>query len=392
MKLFSLPTGAAWLLALLVGAAQATAPAPLHTELTLTHVAADKWRADYVFSEPVTAIDLGPQVGQYRRQAWLPLTAGVTLSSGDDREALRSAAALTRLSVEISAFDAFAEGQYAPINRFSDGGWDFYLGFLYGTPRQGDRERSMDVTLHVQGLANETVAPPGKADAELSGYAYFGPGKPVRAGDLDLILDPQVPAWLIATLQDTSAKVSAFYERVFQRKLNYVPRVSVAMIGFDGPPGSFSIKGGALGGGIVFRLQGRALADDHPKKRLYVQALVAHEIAHLWQNSLARGGIGEDAPWIHEGGAEALMLAAMRDTGIYSEPAADQYAQRLLDECEKLQDDVTVYRGFYACGFKRFNGYAIKPVALWRAMMTRSEASGDTYSEAMIQALLKAGP
>ena len=39
------------LLTALVGMANAAAPVLLRTELTLTHIAADKWRADYVFSE-----------------------------------------------------------------------------------------------------------------------------------------------------------------------------------------------------------------------------------------------------------------------------------------------------------------------------------------------------
>ena len=112
-------------------------------------------------------------------------------------------------------------------------------------------------------------------------------------------------------------------------------------------------------------------------------------MAHLWQTSLKRGGVGGNDPWVHEGGAEALMLAALRGTGILSEEEGERYAQRLLNECEKLQDDVTVYRGFYACGFKRFNGYAMAPVPLWRAMMNRSEETGEIYSVSMLRAILK---
>lgn len=379
------------LLASLLNAAQAAEPAPLHTELTLTHTAADKWRADYVFAEPVTALALGAQIGQYRSRAWRPLTAGVSVVAAEGKEVLLSAAPLTRISVEISAFDEIAEGQYAPINRFTDGGADFYLGFLYGDLRQGRRERSMEVALHLRGWGQETVVAPGRPGPDLAGYAYFGPGKPAPMGKVSVIVDPKAPAWLREVIEDTTAKVSAFYEQAFQRKLIDTPVITIALVNLEGSPGSLSIKGGATGGRIAYRLQGAGLVDDHPKKRQVVAGLVAHEMAHLWQANLTRGGIGEGDSWVHEGGAEAIMLAALRATGIYSEAVSDQYAQKLLKECEQLKDDVTVYRGFYACGFKRFNGFAVPPLPLWRSLMERSEGSGNFYSEAMIRAVLN-GP
>lgn len=378
------------LLAALLGMAKAAAPAPLRTELTLTHIAVDRWRADYVFSEPVTAIELGVPIRSYRKQAWRILTPGVALVAQGDNESLRSAKPFARLSVEIGAYDEFNEGaQYAPINRFSDGGWNLYLGFLYGTLSQGERTRTMETMLRLQGLPGEATVAPIKPGTELEGYAYFGPSKPARMGNVDVIIDPQAPAWLREVLRDTTAKVSQFYEQALQRKLIGTPLVSVAVVGLGGSAGSISIKGGAVGGGIAYRFEGRGLVEDHPKKRSYVAALVAHEMAHVWQVNLARGGIGESDPWVHEGGAEALMLEALRSTGIFTAEESEQYEQKLLKECDQLQGDVTVYRGFYACGFKRFKGYAMAPVPLWQAMMVRSEGSGEVYSEAMIEGLLK---
>ena len=104
-----------------------------------------------------------------------------------------------------------------------------------------------------------------------------------------------------------------------------------------------------VGGGLAYRAEGAGLLEDHPLKRALVARLVAHEMAHLWQVNLARGGIGGEEAWVHEGGAEAIMLEALRATGIYSEEAGDRYAQALLEECARLQDDVTAGRGLYAC-------------------------------------------
>jgi hypothetical protein len=376
--------------AALAGGAHAAAPAAAlpRTEITLTRVAVDRWRADYVFAEPVSAIDLGSPVGQYRKQAWRALTPGVELIAADDKESLRSAVPITGLSVEIKAFDEFAENQYVPISRFSDGGCDFYLGFLYGTLMQSGGPRTTEAVLRLQGLGDETVLAPARPRTELDGYAYFGPNKPARMGKVNVIIDPQAPRWLREVIEDTTAKVSQFYEQSFHRTLPDIPLVSIAVVGFDGAPSRMSLKGGVAGGGIAYRLQGRGLVDDHPRKRQHVAAVVAHEMAHLWQASVKRGGIGDNDPWVHEGGAEALMLAALRGTGLLTEAEGNAYAQRLLDECQQLKDDITAHRGLYACGFKRFRGYAMATVRLWRVMMTRSEETGDVYSEAMIQTIL----
>jgi len=389
MQFSSISACAALLFAVLASTAHAAPPRPLHTELTVTHIAADKWRADYVFAEPVTAVELGAQAGSYRLHAWRTLTQGVRLVTQDDKESMQSASPLTKLSVEISAYDNFAEGQYAPINRFSDGGWDFYLGFLYGTLTQGKRERSMDVVFHLRGLPGETVIAPAQPGTDLSGYAYFGQRKPVLMGNVNVIIDPLAPAWMREVIDDTTTRVSKFYEQAFQRKLLRMPLISIAVLGFDGAPGSFSIKGGVAGGGIAYRFQGQGLVQDRPKIRSYMARLVAHEMAHLWQVNLTRGGLGEEDPWIHEGGAEALMLEALRTTGIQTPEETDQYAQGLLRACDQLKGDLTANRGFYACGFKRFNEYPIAPVPLWRALMTKSEDSGQFYSEPMIRAILK---
>ena len=389
MQLSSIPVVLSILFSTLVGTAYAASPAPLRTELTLTHVAPDKWRADYVFAEPVTLVDLGEQVGPYRQQAWRPMTPGVELVASGDHDSLRSASPLTRLSVEISAYGQVDPAKYAPINHFSDGGSDFYLGFLYGSLTQDGRARTMDVTFRLAGLAGETVLAPSQPGAELNGYAYFGPQQPARLGNVNVIVDPQAPAWLRQTIDETTAKVSQYYEQAFQRKLTHTPLVSISMAGFDGPPRSMDMKGGVIGGGVGYRLQGPGLVDDHPKKRAHVARLVAHEMAHLWQLNLTRGGVGEKDAWIHEGGAEALMLEALRSTGLFTGEASDQYAKALLDECEQLKNDTESFRGRYACGFKRFHGFAIAPVPLWRALVARSESSGEFYSEPMIQAILK---
>ncbi len=364
----------------------------LPTRLTLTHTATDTWRADYVMAEPVTAIDFGAaaQVLEFRKKAWRVLTPGVTLVERDGKE-LASAGGkpFTTLSVEIGTYKPFAQGSYAAINRFSDGGSAFYLGFLQGMVHQdgSGAERDMLPTLTMHGLAGETVLWPTLRTPDLDGYAYFGPAKP-GAGLTNLILDPQTPNWLAQVMIETSAKVSQYYTTAFGRTLERPVPILIAVGGFDSS--GFSMKGGALGGQVVYRVEGNSLKKDSPAMRDMVRMIVAHEMAHIWQRNVLRGGVGEGEPWIHEGGAESLAIAALEHSGIWSAPQARQHADKLLAECGQLDHAVLSYRGWYACGFQRFHDYPLASPQLWKAMMAATEQSGAVYSSTMIETILAA--
>lgn len=366
--------------------ARAATEAPVPARLNLTHVAADKWRADYVFSEAINSLQLGPAVAGYRKQAWRVLTPGVALVESDGQESLRSAGkAINTLSLEIKLHAPFALDNYTPMDRFSDGGTDLYIGFLDGEAMQGKRARPLRLQLQLTGLPDESVIAPDTSVPGQSGYAYFGPRTPAVAGVANLILDPGTPAWAVQLLTETTATMTTFYERTFQRKLDYQPLVMVALGDLEAP--GLSIKGGLVGKQIVYRLGGKALVGGSPLVRRMAVRVIAHELSHIWQANLARGGIGGTEPWIHEGGAEALALAGLRQTGLYTRAEADAYADQLIAECNTLQGSVDSYRGHYACGFKRFMDYDKDIFALWKAMMETSEAGGAVYSTAMIDAL-----
>lgn len=204
-----------------------------------------------------------------------------------------------------------------------------------------------------------------------------------------LMLDPRAPGWMAALLAETTSTISTFYERAFQRKLGYRPLLLVSIGDLETP--GLSSKGGVIGRQIVYRFGGKALTAGSPAVRQRCMELIAHELAHLWQTNVARGGVGASEAWIHEGGAEAIALAALRQSGLFSDADADAYSARLLRECAQLDDSVDSYRGHYACGFKRFAGYDQDIFALWKAMIDTSEASGAVYSTPMIDALRQRG-
>jgi hypothetical protein len=125
---------------------------------------------------------------------------------------------------------------------------------------------------------------------------------------------------------------------------------------------------------------------DTPDARLRLARTVAHELAHVWQANVRQGGIGEGPAWVYEGGAEALAVAALRDTGIASPAQAGAIDVQLQEECARLKGGVDTYRGFYACGYTRHARTGAHPVLLWKRMIEASERSGETYSPAMFDA------
>ncbi|QOY95112.1 hypothetical protein IM543_04245 [Massilia sp. UMI-21] len=93
---------------------------------------------------------------------------------------------------------------------------------------------------------------------------------------------------------DAGAKLSAYYEQAYGRPLTDELLIMLSVSGFDAP--GMSIKGGAVKGQMSYRFDGKAALIDHPRYREVLKRLVAHELAHLWQMNLVRGGWGGDDP------------------------------------------------------------------------------------------------
>jgi hypothetical protein len=353
------------------------------------HVAKDTWRVDYQFAEPVTAIEF-ESVAELRQKAWKVVTPGMRLNVESDRDIIDFGGKPFRSSsIEIRTFDGLAPKSYAPFNRFSDGGTAFFLGFLQGEAYQGTRQLPMLADIHLHGLPQENVIapPPNKrlAGGE-RGYAYFGPARTVRSGSTQFLIDPATPAWMRETFLDAGAKLSAYYEKAYQRPLKDELLIMLSVSGVDAS--GLSIKGGAVMGQMSYRFDGNATLVDHPKYRATVAQLVGHELAHIWQWNIARGGIGPDDPWIHEGGAEAMALDGVLQTGLWTQDAVAAYYKRQSTTCDKLGNSVDSYDGIYACGLVRFNNLGVAIVPLWRAMMQVTETTGDVYSPSMIDAIV----
>ena len=382
----TLPIAFAFLL-MVFQVAKAEPDKPLVASLHLTHLSADIWRADYELAEPVENIHFD-QVGPYRTRAWRVLTPGLKLETGGKLEQITAGGKrFSSVSVEASLYLPYELGNYTPFDRFSDGGTDIYVGFFAGDAQQGNQARPLQLRVQLTGLPNEHVVPTDAKNPAEPDYAYFGPATPVPFGAAKVILDPQIPAWLIPVIEDTTAKVTSYFDQAWHRKL---PETPLLLISRDAvATKGLSVKGGTFKNKIVYRLGGEALLrEGHPEVRRHIVELVAHELVHIWQRNVIRGGFGGDESWVHEGGAEAVAVAVLEKTGLFSKEEADAYSAKLLAECDQLKGSVDTYRGYYACGFKRFRDYHTDIFALWKSMMEMTESSGEVYSSRMIDTIL----
>jgi hypothetical protein len=384
------------LLCLMQPPVRAAEPVPVAGTLRLVHLSEDLWQADYAFDEDVTSLELGPGVVEYRKQAWTVETPGLVLVESEGMESIRSdGTPFNRLSVRIRLYEPWAHDAYVPMDRHSDGGTAFYLGHLSGSVRQGESVRPLLLRHELQGREDEHVLLPEQANRGKGVYAYFGPQSPRDAGFVRLLLDPGTPAWVWEAMSETARKTAVVYATAFQRGMSDPPilLVGAATLDVDGA----SIKGGMLPGQLFFKLQGRNLLEGTPASRRMLEHLVAHELAHVWQNLVAQGGIGGNVAnaWVHEGGAEALALEALARSGIWGADQVAAAGDLLLQECRESMERRTAdpsirpdWRENYTCGYKRFEESGMDILLFWKSLQLRSEASGEEYSPAMFDSVL----
>jgi hypothetical protein len=372
----------------LTGPAAAVDVSAVDATLRLRHLDADRWQAEYALAEAVDCLDFGAPIVAYRASAWHGFDSGVRLQMVNSHERLCAAEPRREWSLQIDYYPDWAHDSYVPMDRHSDGGTAVYLGHLQGEAVQGAQSRPLALRFELQGWKNEQVLLPARANAGDGVYAWFGPAA-VGSDTTLALIDPATPAWLLQTLDEVVAKVPGYFQQALQRRPAETPLVMIGASGFDQP--GMSIKGGALPGQIVFKISGRDLLAASDGVKAQVQHLVAHELAHVWQNALRQGGIGESEAWVHEGGAEAMALAALQHSGLWTAEQAERFGKDLVDACLKAEQQSTPedpWRMNYSCGYRRFAAYPLAPIELWRHLIDESERSGEVYSPALVERVL----
>lgn len=374
--------GALWLAA--SAAAAAAAPAPLPVTIQITRVAPDTFRVEYDFAEPVQALDFGPPIEQYRATAWRALSPSLVLHTGGDAERLvhRDGKPFRRALLSVAVHSAFPPDHYVPAARFSDGAVALYLGHLgYGATAIGGTAE-----LSPKWRGGSALLP---ADGVRQAFAYFGDQKPHEAGRAHLLLDPATPAWLDSTFRAVVSATTGIYDK----ELGFSPPAPLVLIAagdlesIDG----YSVKGGAVGSQIALTVRGRQLREPSSAAREVFEKLVAHELAHLWQQSVrGAGGTPHDA-WIFEGGAEALAVAALESAGLWSAERVARFAEKSRASCREQLGEGTVEQALaagrwdaaYSCGFVRFADSGADAFAIWRNLFRLAPERQTGYTQAL---------
>jgi hypothetical protein len=384
---------AAALVALAVASALADA---IDTRITVGRNAGG-WLVEYVFAEPVRAMVFGPSVMEYRADKWNILTEGLAIESVEGEDRLVGADVFTKVTVAVAPHDVFPPKNYVPSSAFSNGGSTLFLGFFHADLIAPDGETlEMNPKFELHGRDGEVAIMPSQVERGLRVFAYFGPQKPVETGHARLLIDPRTPPWLLDVITSLVPDVTKLYAGGLGFELPEKPLIMIGAGRIDSQDG-YSVKGGALNGHIMITLRGKGLYED--SHRAMFEKLLAHEIAHLWQDGPGESPIGQKDPWVHEGGADALAVAALQRLGYWDDKQVASFKDRTVSQCDDQLGDRTLAEAVeggdwgpvYSCGYKMFLQTQVDIFELWEALLKEATLKHEPLSQALVDRVVATG-
>lgn len=171
------------------------------------------------------------------------------------------------------------------------------------------------------------------AEEPIDGYAYVGPSSAITvATNADVVAGANVPADLSAPASAAFFDALTFYERQLGRPLPFRPAVVISV----DSPGPATFRGDVTDTGVIsVRFYGnlwRETADD-------VAPFLWHEAFHLWNGHAIQALDADEAPWLHEGGADYAALIGATSLGALSEDQARERLMRRVNACRALLRD-----------------------------------------------------
>lgn len=184
-------------------------------------------------------------------------------------------------------------------------------------------------------------------------YVLFGGANPIITPDLNLVVDPNLPAWLRTSLAAAPPGILARYAALLGPAPGPKPTI---MVSWSGPtPGVTSMGGGALAGLIVMRFEGQGVLSENPAARQSNLWFIAHESAHFWLGQAVHYESALDS-WITEGGADLLAFRSVAAVDPTYDPRVP--LQTAVNDCVRLSTGHGIaramerneHRAYYACG------------------------------------------
>lgn len=255
------------------------------------------------------------------------------------------------------------------------------------------RLRNLRGTVLIEGRATRSEA---LTTASAGTYAYFGTIPVVQNSSFAGILDPGLPRWIANDLRTFLPRLLAFYSA----RLGAISptRPSAYLTWKGATPGREGLGGSTLPGLVVLDFEGANLVHPSERAQQRIRWFFAHETAHFWLGQAARNK-RRDQAWLHEGGADALSIRALRallGTGYDPLPAV----QRRLDDCIAAAPNGGLLgataRGEqlanYNCGaiLSLVAEAAIRKrdpradiLSFWRALIVRARQGDNSFDQAM---------
>lgn len=368
----------------------------------------DAVRVVYSMRRPVRRLAFRSVEGGYRERRWKPLSPEFIIRRGAELDWIERHDGARFKTVALDAFPNFIriEKNYQPLAVYGDGGFLFYTGHFWPVI---DENRRMDAVFSFTPAARAKVVAFGERAGGLvdwrspmahPAFVYLGPLQPVETRDVLALVDLSAPAWIQEEFASLTPAVFDKLAALFDFHLDTKPNLFMAAP-LGSQPGRLSYSGDALPGQFQITLEGGGWREPSARAVSIFRRATIHEAVHLWQ-SAARPAAQEEAPWIHEGAADAIAAEAMVALGYWDGEAFEAHENQARTECaERLRGgplktaaERKDYRALYACGHviamavSRADG---APTAeFWRAFIEQSRDRNAGYTEKQFYGLVNA--
>lgn len=355
-------------------AEDAKAPPPAEVAVTRD---GDAWTADYVFDRdaPAWAFERSSLINgtrePWRPRDWSVVTPGVVLERVGDLDLLRAVdggPVPRHVSLRLTPSNDDLEADYSVLV-FTDGSVAMFSGAFNVFPLEtvevmnaatADRRSVENTWSDVRITWTDRAGPvlsKGERLAQATAqdgqaYVLFGQAQMKEDERLVTVVDPQLPDWIVATIEDFSPRVTDYYaERLGPGET----RRPTIMASWYGPnPRLTSLSGSVLPGLITASFEGKELLEESPDVLARNRWFIGHESAHFWLGQTVRYDTSRDS-WITEGGADLMAVRALKTL----DPGYDARTelQQEVDDCVTLGVKPVSeagrrgeHRAFYACG------------------------------------------
>lgn len=295
---------------------------------------------------PVVEYIVGPEVSELtfpennprihqlvRSNSWLPENKCAAIESG---RLLRKSSAC-RFRYTLTWDSAPIDRLYPPLVRLVNGGVMIFTEYPLvsvdgrGLPMEVLAPAGMVVAFWGQKAKTRVAIPATVFQDDPRGWIYIGPDKFVNEAAANMLIDDGMPSTVAAVITQVSADVLKLFTKKFDVAPAGKPSFYLEWSRRDRPGRSFQAD--VVPGGVIrLGLSGEGWKNASERDIATFRNVAAHEIAHFWNSGIFKP-IVPAMPWLYEGNAELLSIAALYQLKVYDAQAASDRINNSLNEC-----------------------------------------------------------